>query len=254
MVKISVVIISLNEERDIARCLNSVKGIADEIVVVDSFSTDATADICKSHGAKFIQHEFESYISQKNFASKCASNNIILSLDADEELSAELKKSISEVKNNFLSDGYSMNRITRIGDKWINHSGWYPDTKLRLFDRNKGEWTGLNPHDEFKYYEKAGIGKLDGDLLHHSFYSFHELEQQSLRFAQLSANAYFERGKRASFLKVVFNPFLRFIRDYIFNYGFLHGKTGFKVCKNNALSTYLKYKHLQQLWTKVDAK
>ncbi len=251
MQRISVVIISLNEERDIARCLKSVKGIADEIVVVDSFSTDATKDICKSFGAKFIEHEFESYIAQKNFALTCAKYDKILSLDADEELSEELINSILKEKKEFSRDGYSMNRLTRISGKWINHSGWYPDTKLRLFDRNKGEWTGLNPHDEFKFFEKADICKLEGDLLHHSFYSFRELEEQSLRFAELSADAYFVRGKKASCLKVVFNPFLRFVRDYIFNYGFLHGKTGFKVCKNNALSTYLKYKHLQQLWTKA---
>ncbi|NOY50777.1 MAG: glycosyltransferase family 2 protein [Chlorobi bacterium] len=251
MQRISVVIISLNEERDIARCLRSVKRIADEIVVVDSFSTDSTGVICKSLGANFIEHGFRSYIEQKNFALTCAKYDKILSLDADEELSEELINSILEVKKEFARDGYSMNRLTRIGDKWINHSGWYPDTKLRLFDRNKGEWAGLNPHDEFRYYDKASVQRLDGNLLHHSFYSFEELEKQTDRFAKLGARAYYEKGKKAAVAKVALKPSMRFARDYFFNGGFLHGKIGFKVCINNARSTYLKYKYLHQLWTKA---
>ncbi|PLX04984.1 MAG: glycosyltransferase family 2 protein [Marinilabiliales bacterium] len=250
MVNISVVIIAFNEERDISRCLKSVVDIADEIVVVDSFSTDKTVEIAKSFGSKVITHEFNSYIDQKNYALKQAEYNIVLSLDADEELSKKLKNSILEVKKQgFDYDGYSMNRLTRIGDKWINHSGWYPDTKLRLFDKTKGKWAGLNPHDEFVYYDKSNIYKLNGDLLHHSFYSFEELKKQSDKFAKLGAKAYYKKGKKAPFLKIIFNPALRFIRDYFFNKGFLHGINGIRVSYNNSHSTYLKYKYLHAFYT-----
>lgn len=248
MNKISVVIITLNEERDISRCLKSVKEIADEIVVVDSFSTDKTEDICAKFNSKFVKHKFEGYILQKNFALTQASNNIVLSLDADEELSVELQKSILEIKKDFNADGYSMNRITRIGDDWIKHSGWYPDTKLRLFDRSKGEWMGLNPHDEFRYFVPSNVKRLNGDLLHHSFYSFEELKKQTVNFAKLGAKAYYEKGKKAPLLKVWFNPVLRFTRDFIFNKGMFNGKLGLKVSLNNAEATYLKYKNLREIY------
>jgi len=251
MVNISVVIIAFNEERNISRCLKSVVDIADEIVVVDSFSTDKTVEIAKSLGARVITHEFNSYIDQKNYALQQSKNDIVLSLDADEELSEKLKNSILEVKKKgFDYDGYSMNRLTRIGDKWINHSGWYPDTKLRLFNKTKGEWTGLNPHDEFVYYDKSNINKLNGDLLHHSFYSFEGLKKQSDKFAKLGAEAYFKKGKKAPLLKIVFNPVLRFIRDYFFNKGMLYGISGIRVSYNNSHSTYLKYKYLHALYAK----
>ena len=248
MERISVVIISLNEERDIGRCLASVKEIADEIVVVDSYSTDSTEEICKSFNANFIQHKFEGYILQKNYALTKAKFDMVLSLDADEELSEELKQSILSVKKKFKADGYKMNRLTRVGDKWIKHSGWYPDTKLRLFNRKKGEWTGLNPHDEYKYFEDSKLVLLKGDLLHHSFYDFDELEKQSDNFARLGAKAYYEKGKKAPFLKVIFNPALRFGRDYFFNGGVIHGKTGLKISINNAKSTFKKYKYLRELY------
>lgn len=249
MVNISVVIITFNEERNISRCIKSVLKIADEIVVVDSFSTDKTVEISKSFGAKVITHEFNSYIDQKNYALQQSEYNIVLALDADEELSETLKNSILQVKKNgFQYEGYSMNRLTRIGNKWINHSGWYPDTKLRLFDKTKGKWAGLNPHDEFVYHDKSKIQKLTGDLLHHSFYSFEELKKQSDKFARLGAEAYFKKGKKAPLLKIIFNPVLRFIRDYFFNKGIFHGINGLKVSYNNSHSTYLKYKYLQSIY------
>lgn len=247
MEKISVVIITLNEERDIGRCLASVKDIADEIVVVDSFSTDITEEICKEYKTKFVQHKFENYISQKNWALNQAENDIILSLDADEELSKELQLSILEVKKYFNADGYSMNRLTRIGSKWIKYSGWYPDTKLRLFNRENGKWAGMNPHDEFKYDQKANISKLNGDLLHHSFYSFDELEKQTEKFAKLGAIAYYEKGKRSTLFNVIASPSVRFIRDYFFKGGLFHGIMGFRVSFNNTKATYLKYKYLRSL-------
>ncbi|MEK6565704.1 MAG: glycosyltransferase family 2 protein, partial [Bacteroidota bacterium] len=134
MTRLSVVIITHNEEQNIARCLESIRGVADEIVVVDSFSTDKTRAICQKHGARFIRHKFEGHIEQKNFAMRQAKSPYILSLDADEALSPELRQSILDVKNNWASDGYRINRLTNYCGAWIRHCGWYPDTKLRLLD------------------------------------------------------------------------------------------------------------------------
>ncbi|MFI5135444.1 MAG: glycosyltransferase family 2 protein, partial [Chitinophagales bacterium] len=145
---ISAVIITFNEEKKIARCIDSLNGVADELVVVDSFSTDATVEICKAKSVRFIQHAFEGYIQQKNFAVTQATNDFILSLDADECLSEELRLSILAVKNDLKFDGYIMNRRTNFCGQWIHHSGWYPDRKLRLWNRNKGAWGGTDPHDK----------------------------------------------------------------------------------------------------------
>ena len=141
MIKLSSVIITFNEERNIGRCIESLAGIADEIVVVDSGSTDDTEAICRSFGVKFIEHTFEGYGEQKNFAVSHCSFEYILSLDADEALSIELKESISALKNKWDKDGYSFNRLTNYCGKWVHYCGWYPDSKLRLFKKNKGKWS-----------------------------------------------------------------------------------------------------------------
>ena len=148
---LSVVIITFNEEKNIERCLKSVAPIADEIVVVDSLSTDTTKDLCSKYNVRFISQAFLGYIEQKNFALQQASNNDVLSLDADEELSDELCRSIRSAKeNNFPFDAYSMNRCSSFCGKWIKHGSWYPDKKTRLLDKTKGKWAGINPHDKLR--------------------------------------------------------------------------------------------------------
>lgn len=147
-VQLSVVIITLNEEKNIERCLKSILSVADEIVVVDSFSTDKTKEICHKYNVKFIQHEFEGYIEQKNLALTQAKFQHVLSLYADEALDERLQKNILSIKNNWKHDGYYMNRLTNYCGEWVHHCGWYPDRKLRLFDSTKGNWTGINPHDK----------------------------------------------------------------------------------------------------------
>src|SRR6476620_7997347 len=153
MIKLSVVIITFNEERNIGRCLKSVKEVADEIVVLDSFSKDKTREICESHGARFIQHAFDGHIQQKNRAITFAAYPHILSLDADEALDETLIDSIKKIKQNFTKDGYYLNRLTNYCGHWVRHCGWYPDRKLRLADSRKGHWTGVNPHDKYELFE-----------------------------------------------------------------------------------------------------
>ena len=140
MPDISAVIITYNEEKNLERCIESVRDIADEIVIVDSFSTDRTKEICKKYELHFIEHKFEGHIQQKNWAITQAKYPHILSLDADEVLSDRLKESIREVKENWTHDGYYFNRLTNYCGKWIRHCGWYPDRKLRLWDSRKGRW------------------------------------------------------------------------------------------------------------------
>ena len=141
---LTAVIITKNEEFNISRCLQSLKDVADEIVVVDSFSTDSTEEICKSFNVRFVQQEWLGYSEQKNFANSLASNDWIFSIDADEVLSDELKKSILELKNKNISDDnvFSMNRLTNYCGHWIRHCGWYPDRKIRIWNRKVGKWQG----------------------------------------------------------------------------------------------------------------
>ncbi|HEX3008578.1 MAG TPA: glycosyltransferase family 2 protein [Bacteroidales bacterium] len=144
---ISAVIITFNEENNIERCIRSLEGIADEIIVVDSYSTDNTVEIALNLGAIVYKQVFLGHVEQKNFALSKTSHSHVLSLDADEELSDKLRESILEVKENWTHDGYYFKRLTNYCGRWIKHTSWYPSKKLRLWDKAKGEWGGVNPHD-----------------------------------------------------------------------------------------------------------
>jgi glycosyltransferase involved in cell wall biosynthesis len=247
MTKLSVVIITYNEERNIGRCLDSVKDIADDIVVVDSFSTDGTEKICLEHGVRFIRHAFDGHIEQKNWAISQARYPHILSLDADELLSDSLKRSIREVKENWVFDGYYFNRLTNYCGKWIRYSSWYPSRKLRLWDSRKGRWGGMNPHDHFILEKGANRKFLKGDLLHYSYYSIHQHIEQINRFSDIAAKSFFSVGRKASWFNIVFHPMWRLFRDYIIKFGFLDGFFGLVISINSAHETFLKYSKLRKL-------
>jgi glycosyltransferase involved in cell wall biosynthesis len=247
MAGLSVVIITYNEERNIERCLRSVQGIADEIVVVDSFSTDKTEMICRQYGAKFIQHPFGGYVEQKNFALTQSSCDYILSLDADEALTEELKASIEEVKKDPKHSAYEMNRLNNYCGQWIRHCGWYPDRKVRLFEKGKGKWGGENPHDKYLPDQAADVGFLKGDLQHYSYYSIAEHIAQANKFSGIGAASAHENGARSGLLKILVKPPVRFFRDYILLLGFLDGFYGFVICRISAHATFLKYVKLREL-------
>ena len=247
MVKLSAVIITLNEEHNIQRCLESLDGVVDEIVVVDSFSTDKTAEICKEFNTTWIENKFVGHIEQKNFALAAAKYNHILSLDADEALDEELKNQIIKVKENFTADGYYFNRLTHYVSQWIYRCGWYPDSKLRLFDRRKGRWSGVNPHDIIKMDLDTDIQKLSGNLLHYSYDSISDHVNQTNKFTTIAAKAAFKDGKRSSNFKTVTRPLLKFIKDYFIKRGFLDGRYGFIICCINSLSALLKYSKIKDL-------
>ena len=247
-IKLSVVIITYNEELNIRRCIESVLEIADDIVVVDSYSTDDTEKICLSLGVRFVSKAYEGYIEKKNWAITQAKFPHILSLDADEALDEQLKKSILAVKQNFDFDGYYMNRLTNYCGKWIRHCGWYPDKKLRLWDSRKGTWGGTNPHDKYEMF--AGdktTSYLKGDILHYSYYNIEQHYKQVHHLTGILANSQFKIEKKAPLLKVYLSPVFGFFRSYFLKLGVLDGLSGFTVCRISAYATYLKYKKLRLL-------
>lgn len=247
MNKISAVIITLNEEKNIGRCLESLRGIADEIVIVDSFSTDNTEAICRSYGARFVQQAWLGYGKQKNFAAELAQYDYILSLDADEALSDELKAAILSAKNNPMADAYTLNRRTNYCGKWIYHCGWYPDKKIRLWRKGKAQWTTPRVHETLQLESNAVVQSLSGDILHYTYYTIAEHIQVANKYTTLVAEEYFQRDKKADFVKIYLNPAFSFFRDYFLRLGILDGYYGFVICMVAAFSTFLKYAKLKQI-------
>jgi glycosyltransferase involved in cell wall biosynthesis len=248
-IKLSVVIITYNEEKNMVRCIESVGKVADEIVVVDSFSTDKTKEICLSYGVKFIEHAFEGYVQQKNYANSQATYPHILSVDADEVLTDELIKSILAIKQNWEFDGYYLNRITNYCGKWIKHGGWYPDKLLRLWYAPKGQWMGINLHEHFEMKEGCRTSILKGDLRHYSYYSIEQHIAQVNKFTEIAAKTDFESGRRISRCKLIFYPIWKFKRDYIFRLGFLDGYYGFVIAVISAFAAFAKYAKIREKLT-----
>jgi glycosyltransferase involved in cell wall biosynthesis len=247
MTPISVVIITLNEETNIERCILSVLDIADEIIVLDSLSIDRTKEICLQYHVRFIEQPFLGYIQQKNKALEFAKYSNVLAMDADEALSEDLKVSIKKVKKDWKSDGYYFNRLTNYCGKWIRHTDWYPDRKLRLFDKTKGKWEGINPHDELILQPHCSQSFLKGDLNHYSYPSINHHMEVIQNFSTISAQEKYKMGEKANLIKVIFNPTLKFFKSYLIKLGFLDGYYGFVICAMTAFSTFMKYVKLHEL-------
>jgi len=241
MIRLSVVIITFNEEKNIERCLKSVMNIADEIIVLDSFSTDKTEEICQKYNVKFFQHEFDDYTSQKNRAVSFAENDYVLSLDADEVLSEKLKNSIFKIKENPIFDAYDFNRLNIYCGKPIKHTSWYPDRKIRIWNRKKGKWVGNKIHEIVKLEKDAKIDTLNGDLLHYSFNSIEEHILQANKFSSISAEQIVQNNKKNLVLKAITNPSFKFFKNYFLKLGFLEGYTGLLISIIISFETFLKY-------------
>lgn len=245
MPKLSVTIITLNEERNIGRCIESVKGIADDIVVLDSGSTDNTIAICEQLGVRHIYAPWQNYSYARNLAADNCKHNWILALDADEAISPELKLSLLKIKENTEPVFCSFNRLTNYCGKWIHHCGWYPDTKIRLYDKTKTTYQGII-HEHLNWLPDTII-KLDGNLLHYSYYTIFEHVQQANKFTNLTAQAAYDRGDKSNMLYVLFAPFIKFIKSYFLQLGFMDGYYGFVVCAISAHATLYKYVKLKLL-------
>ncbi|MCP4520092.1 MAG: glycosyltransferase family 2 protein [Cytophagales bacterium] len=244
--QLSAVIITFNEERNIKRCLESVKDIADEIVVVDSFSKDQTKEICEKYSQlTFMENPFEGHIQQKNFAITQATKEYVLSLDADEELSKEAVKDILKIKQEGAkADAYSFHRLNNFCGTWIKHSGWYPDTKIRLFRKGVGQWTGQNPHDRYEIPSQNSCIALKSDILHYTVADLQEHIKQINYFTEIAAQELYKKGKKSSILKILLSPIIKFIRDYFIKLGFLDGFAGLLIARNSAHAKFLKYSKL----------
>ena len=246
--KLSAVIITFNEERNIQRCIESLLPVADEIIVVDSFSTDRTEEICKLYSIKFFQNVFEGHIEQKNIALLKANHEWILSIDADEALSETLQKAITKSLEAPQFDAYAMNRLTNYCGKWVKYCGWYPDTKVRLVKKNKAHWTGTNPHDKLELKEKSQVCSLQGDLLHYSYYTKEDHFKQIEYFGNISAKELFLKGKNISVFLLYLKVITQFFKSYFVKMGFLDGKTGWLISSRSAYATLRKYQILRKMY------
>lgn len=247
MIKVSAIIITYNEEKNIERCIKSILNIADEIIVLDSFSNDKTEEICRKYDVKFFQNKFDNYTEQKNRAVNFAGNDFILSLDADEELSAQLQQSIIKIKQSNIFDAYYFNRLNIYCGKPIRHTSWYPDKKIRLWNKNKAKWAGGKIHETVKVNSNVKIGFLKGELLHYSFNSIEEHIAQANKFTSISALELFNRNKKSKLLIIFLKTTGSFFKEFILKLAFLDGFYGFVVGGINVFSVFLKYSKLLKL-------
>lgn len=243
---ISAVIITLNEAENIARCIQSLQLVADEIVVLDSFSKDETVAIAKSLGATVLQHEFVGFGEQKIMAFAAASHDWILSVDADEALSEELQASILAIKEGPEFEAYSLSRLTNYCGKWIRHCGWYPDTLVRFWHKDSGHMKADKVHEGWEL--KAGVktGKLQGDLYHYSFPTISAHLKKLELYSEMGARFDVSRGKKVSIIKLLFGPAWTFFGVFILKLGFLDGYYGWVIAKISAFASFAKYLKVRQ--------
>jgi glycosyltransferase involved in cell wall biosynthesis len=249
--ELSVAIITYNEALNIERCIASVKAIADDIIVIDSHSTDNTVALAQNMGARVVLQTFLGHIEQKNFAISQAKYPFILSLDADEAIDEILVAEIKAIKTSAtIADAYQINRFNNYCGQWIKHGAWKSDVKLRLWNSEKGKWGGLNPHDKFEMQADAQIKLLKGQILHWSYNTVEEHKKRVEYFSDIAAKAYFNRGKRSSYFKILLSPLFRFVRDYFVKLGFLDGRNGLIIAHLTAKEVRRKYQKLMALQQK----
>ena len=246
MEKLSVVIITFNEEKNIKACIDSVKELSDDIVVLDSFSSDKTEYICKAYSnVRFIQKEWQGYSKTKNHANQLVKNNYLLSLDADEVLSSRLINSIKEIQS--WEGVYEFNRLTNYCGKWINYCGWYPDKKIRIFHKNRAHWEGDFIHEVLNVSQDNRINFLSGDLYHYSYHSVSDHYNQIEKYSTLHAQRMLAENKKVTPIKLYISPVFKFFRTYVLQQGFLDGKAGYLIAKISAKAVWLKYRKLKKL-------
>jgi len=243
---ISACIITFNEEKNIRDCLESIKWV-EEIIVVDSFSKDRTVALCREYTDKVFQRKWQGHVKQKNCALEYTSNEWVLCVDADERISPELREEIEGHMsiNTHSFDGYFFPRHSYYLGRWINHGGWYPDYKLRLFKKSKGRWGGKDPHD--KVILNGTTTHLKGNLLHFVYKDLsHQLKTVD-NFSTITANVLEQEGEHFSLLKLLFRPPFRFFEMYIIKKGFMDGLPGFIIAVASAFYVFLKYAKLWEL-------
>ncbi len=241
--RLSVTIITLNEESALPACLDSVRW-ADEVVVVDSGSTDRTSEIARAAGARFVPHAWEGHVRQKQFALEQASGDWILCLDADEQVSPELKAEIEATLRAPAdgTDGFSMPRHTFYLGRWIDHGGWYPDRKVRLVRRGRARWTGVDPHDRLE--TDGRVGELSGEIHHATYRDLAHQLRTIQSFSDIAVREWRKEGRGFCLARLLFHPPAKFLACYVWKLGFLDGLPGFLIAANSAYYVFLKHAKL----------
>lgn len=254
-VRISACVIAMNEVDRIGRCLDSL-AFCDEVLVIDSGSTDGTQELCRQKGARVIETDWPGWVAQKNRAVEAAAHDWILSLDADERVDEALRDRIQALRDDELGAAggpvaYAVCRKVWYLGRWIRHGGWYPEWRLRLFDRRQARWGGIDPHDTVET-EGPTARIRPGDLEHYTYRSVQDHIRQMNRFTSVAADELVRRGRKRPFLGVVFRPPWHFVRMYVLRCGFLDGKAGFMLAWFDAFYTFLKYTKFWEQVQEVD--
>lgn len=245
MKQISAVIITKNEEKNIERCLKSIEKVSDEIIIVDSFSTDNTKAIATSFSkVVFVPHAWEGYSGSKNYGNSLAKNNWILSIDADEALSPELQESILTLKNQNESVNYKFARLTNYCGSWIRHCNWYPDAKIRIFNREEAKWVGESVHETLAFSEAQKTITLKGDCYHYTISSLEDHFEKVNKYSSLWAREAFAKGKKKGHLSLLTKPFITFFQVYLVKQGFRDGFHGFVI---SVMASYSKFQRIAKL-------
>jgi len=246
--KISFGIITLNEEENLRRCLSSCVEFADEIVVIDSGTTDGKEKIARDFNVRWERQNWRGYVAQKNLVIARASHEWIFSIDADEELSLELKEEIRALKKNAIENsvaGFSVPRCVFYEGRWIRHGDWYPDRVVRLFRKSKSRYAGGKVHERLEV--TGAVKSLSGDLLHYSFRDAADHWARCEKYATLWAEERFESGKRVSPISPYSHAAFRWLRGYILRRGFLDGAQGRRIAKICAAEVFYKYQLLRKM-------
>lgn len=255
MAKISACVISYNEEKKIEDCLKSLLPVVDEIIIVDSLSNDDTLNIAEKYSDKIFHQEFLGHIEQKNLAVSKASHDWILSLDCDERLTEELQQSILSIKDDLDTgqlDAYQMARKTFYVYRWLNHC-WYPDKKIRLFNKNTARWGGTNPHDRV-VTGGTNISLLNGDILHYSFDSISDHLKTIEYFTEIGADEIVKKNKSVSVFSPITHASWTFLKLYVFKRGFLDGFAGLVVSVLSYMHVFIKYSKARIKYKQVKQK
>jgi len=244
MERVSATLITYNEEANIEEALQSLAW-ADEIVIVDSGSTDATLEICRRYAGRIFQRSWTGFVDQKAYAVAQATHDWIVSLDADERIGAELAAEIQELRlAGFQKAGYRMPRVACFMGRWIRHGDWYPDYQLRLFDRRRGRWQGGRVHESVRVEGTPGF--LRGEIQHYTYRSLSDYLRRLETYSTLAAQDYQAQGRKATLAGLLGNPCAAFWKGFLLKRGFLDGTPGLMVAVMGAVSVYFKYAKLYE--------
>ncbi len=250
---LSVVIITFNEAANIERCIRSVEGLADEVLVVDSFSSDETPTMATQLGARVLQRAWPGYAPQREWATHQARHELVLALDADEYLSPELYHAVTTVKSDAPADAYLFPRRNRIGSYWVRHGSWYPDKKLRLFFRSKVKFEDAGGHDMVVPLAGCRVSTLQGDLMHYANNGIQDRLAQVNKLSGDSARYLFSIGRRTSWIKILLKPAVRFSIEYFLRLGFLDGFYGYAIAASSAQYVFWREYKLMEIHRNIKA-